>query len=101
MTWISVMSKSVILPVAAVVRVSGVAVQGFPSGANQWGFQLYVDGDLFYSQGFVAQVSVPLSGWKTCAAGTRVIELKWSAHASVKLHTANLSIEGFLNTTSV
>ena len=101
MTWITVLSKSVVLPVAAVVRVSGVAVQGFPNGANQWGFQLYVDGELFYSQGFVAQVSVPLAGWKICAAGSRLIELKWSAHQSVKLATAHLSIEGFLNTTGV
>lgn len=101
MTWVTVLSKAVVLPVAAVVRVSGVAVQGFPSGANQWGFQLYVDGELFYSQGFVAQVSIPLGGWKFCAAGSRLIELKWSAHPSVSLQSAFLTIEGILNTTGV
>lgn len=101
MPFITIASKTIVLPTRAVVEVVGQAVQGFPLGANQWGFQLLIDGQLFYSQGFVAQVVVGLGGVKQCDPGSRVIELKWSAHPSVKLHSGFLSIKGFNNTTSV
>lgn len=101
MGYITIKQKTIVLPTSAVVEVSGLAVQGFPNGANQWGFKLTIDGQLFYSQGFVAQVSVPLGGMKECDAGPRVIKLEWSAHPSVKLASGYLAIKVFGNTTGI
>lgn len=102
MAYNQVLSKTVTLPVAGVVDVDGVALLGFPSGAAQWGFGLYIDGTLvWYPQGNVAQVCVPLTGQKLCAAGPRTVELKWSADPAVRLEAAILKIKGFNNTIGV
>lgn len=102
MAYNQVLTKTVTLPVAGVVNVEGVALLGFPSGPAQWGFGLYIDGTLvWYPQGNVAQVCVPLTGLKLCDAGPRTVELKWSAATNVRLEAAVLKIMGFNNTAGV
>lgn len=102
MAYNSIITKTITLPVDGVVEVDGTALLGFPSGPARWGFGLYIDGVLVWApQGDVANVCVPLGGIKACAAGPRVIELKWSAAVSVRLHSAYLKIKGFNNTVGV
>lgn len=101
MSFITVLSKAISLPVDGVIEVDGIGVQGF-AGANQWGFELWIDGlRVYFSQGFSDQVAVPFGGLKACDAGPRLIELRWAAHPSVTLHNAFLKIKGFANTAGV
>jgi hypothetical protein len=102
MAYTTVLTKTVTLPVDGVIEVDGAVLLGFPSGAAQWGFGLYIDGALVWApQGNNLQVSQHIGGIKACSAGPRVIELKWSAAPSVKLHSAYLKIKGFNNTAGV
>lgn len=102
MAYVTLLSKTITLPIPGVIEVDGAALLGFPSGPAQWGFGLYIDGALVWApQGNNTQVSQPLGGIKACAAGPRLIELKWSAAASVTLHSAYLKIKGFNNTAGV
>lgn len=102
MAYNTILTKTITLPVAGVIEVDGAALLGFPNGPAQWGFGLYIDGMLVWApQGINAQVSQPLGGIKACAAGPRVVELKWSAASTVLLHSAYLKIKGFNNTAGV
>lgn len=102
MTWQTVLTKTVDLPIAGIVRVSGDVLLGFPSGAAQWGLRLYIDGALMWApQGNSLQVSQHVGGRKACAAGPCLVELQWSAAATVRLHSAYLEIDGLPNTIGV
>ena len=102
MAYNMILTKTITLPIAGVIEVDGAALLGFPTGPGQWGFGLYIDGTLVWApQGNNTQVSQPLGGIKACDAGQRVIELKWSADAHVRLHSAYLKIKGFNNTAGV
>ncbi|WP_188064769.1 hypothetical protein [Sphingobium sp. KCTC 72723] len=102
MPWQTILSKTVELPVAGVVRAGGDVLLGFPSGPAQWGVRLYIDGALLWSaQGNSLQVSQHVGGRKACEAGPCLVELQWSAAPTVTLHSAYLEIDGLPNTVSV
>lgn len=92
---LTVLTKTVTLPVAGVISVEGAAEQ---VGVGRWQFELYIDGVLVWNPGSdVRQPVVPLTGILACAAGDRVIELRWNAVPGVSLQGRYVKILPFNN----
>ncbi|KQV66646.1 hypothetical protein [Caulobacter sp. Root343] len=77
------------------VAVAGAISQHFPSGNQNWEFQLYIDGELKYrTYGANGQDSIPILGSKECSDGYRLVELLWNAHTSVNIDYRNMTSTG-------
>jgi hypothetical protein len=105
MSFISLGSKTIHLPVPGIIEVEGAAQQSAQSGSGQstrWSFNLYIDGLLVWNPGGSVPLDcVYLGGCKYCEAGDRTIELRWIADPSITVTRAFLKIKGLNNTQGV
>ncbi|WCT78870.1 phage tail protein [Novosphingobium humi] len=95
----TVMSTSIVMPVAGYVVVTGSLSQGFSVVPRGWTFTLYINGtQVWVGSGTYPGDVLSAVGSKYCEAGTVTIQMIWSGNPAVRVISQNYVIQGFPNT---
>lgn len=97
--YINLMSATLNLPKAGVVKVSGAAMQGFSDIPRAWRFQVLINSVVVWEpNGSYPGDTVALQGNRFCDAGTVTVGLRWVGAPGVDLHAREILIEAMPNT---
>jgi hypothetical protein len=93
----TVMTASIYMPTDGALLVSFSGLQGFASGAAQWGITIFIDGAVAFGTNLMGANLQPLMGAtvsKAVAAGSHTVDVQWEGAATMGLYARTLTLQG-------